>query len=245
MKLTKKQITELEKVIRHLDTAYDTGEDCMLPPDAATWILDEFGLDEDEVVPDLRYDALKRNLPADSKLWKTPTGAALTGLKKITLSRPMVSIDKACHEKRPIQEQMLFKWMADCLKDIPGKGPVFDLDEKDVPEVDLKTRKPTGQTHHWTKREFGGKVVVYPKNYFSMSLKLDGSAVLIHYEKGELQYAVRRPRDGIHGDDITEQIKQVAGVPTKLSHRIFCRRTQKNQPSLIQRSAIERAIFIC
>jgi DNA ligase (NAD+) len=232
MKLSKTQVKELEAVLAHLDTLYDVGVSCMLPEDGEcehcldakgksivhdavpTWLLDEFAVDIDEPIPDLRYDAMKRSLPADSAHFQKPTAANLTALKKIKLPRPMVSIDKACHEEPDKQEQMLFKWIADCVNDGPASVrtlSVFDLDEKDI-----------GDKHH-AKRMYNGNVMLYPRDYFSMSLKLDGcSAVLSYDANGKMVFAARRPRDGVHGDDITEHTKYIAGIPQQLPIKMAC-----------------------
>lgn len=52
--------------------------------------------------------------------------------------------------------------------------------------------------------------------------KLDGIACALYYEKGKLVKAGLRPRDGIHGENITEQIGYVQGVPQKLKEPITC-----------------------
>lgn len=46
--------------------------------------------------------------------------------------------------------------------------------------------------------------------------KRDGVAVAIYYEDGKLVSAGLRPRDGVFGEDVTENIKYVEGVPTEL-----------------------------
>jgi DNA ligase (NAD+) len=48
------------------------------------------------------------------------------------------------------------------------------------------------------------------------SFKHDGVAVRVNYVKGKLHSAGLRPRDGIHGSDVTRHMKYVKGVPTKL-----------------------------
>lgn len=46
--------------------------------------------------------------------------------------------------------------------------------------------------------------------------KRDGVAVAIYYEHGKLVRAGLRPRNGTDGEDVTENIKHVEGVPTEL-----------------------------
>lgn len=53
--------------------------------------------------------------------------------------------------------------------------------------------------------------------YYVQSLKHDGVAVSIEYEDGKLKQAGLRPNDGVHGEDVTENIQYVEGVPTVLS----------------------------
>jgi DNA ligase (NAD+) len=50
--------------------------------------------------------------------------------------------------------------------------------------------------------------------------KLDGVACALYYEKGKLVSAGLRPRDGVAGEDITENIKYVEGVATQLNEPI-------------------------
>ena len=246
MKLTKTQVEELKWVLAHLESVYESG-DPMLPVEGeecefctddkgksvvheATpdWILDEFGLDADEPVPDLRYDAMKRVLlEADPNAYKGPTLAKLSKLKKIKLPRPMVSIDKACHEDPVKQEEQLFKWMAECEKDGPTSlktAKVFDLDEKELPEFDPKTLEAVpGKKRKWDARKLGGKVVTYPREYYSMSMKLDGcSGIAAYDDDGKLIWAARRPRDGVNGDDITEHTKFIKGIPQQLPIKMAC-----------------------
>ena len=52
--------------------------------------------------------------------------------------------------------------------------------------------------------------------YYVQSLKHDGVAVSIEYKDGKLKQAGLRPNDGIHGEDVTENIQYVEGVLTTL-----------------------------
>lgn len=58
--------------------------------------------------------------------------------------------------------------------------------------------------------------------FFYQSYKLDGVACALYYENGVLKAAGLRPRDGINGEDITEQVKYVSGVPNKLDIPVTC-----------------------
>ena len=59
------------------------------------------------------------------------------------------------------------------------------------------------------------------RNYVQ-AFKWDGVAVAIYYKEGKLIRAGLRPRDGIHGEDVTENIKYVEGVPSTLPLDISC-----------------------
>lgn len=59
-------------------------------------------------------------------------------------------------------------------------------------------------------------------NDICMSWKLDGVALALYYEKGRLARAGLRPRDGVNGEDVTEQVQYVAGVPLKLTEPVTC-----------------------
>jgi len=50
---------------------------------------------------------------------------------------------------------------------------------------------------------------------FSIEPKIDGISVSLRYEEGALVWAATRG-DGVRGDEITEAIKGVAGVPMRL-----------------------------
>jgi DNA ligase (NAD+) len=52
--------------------------------------------------------------------------------------------------------------------------------------------------------------------------KLDGTACALYYEKGKLVAAGLRPRDGVAGEDVTENIKFVSGVKVQLPEPITC-----------------------
>lgn len=182
------RIAELERVIAHLDTLYEQGEDCIHP-------------DTGESVSDAEYDALRRELQAlapKSRLFATPTASAVVAIKKVTHDPPMCSIEKASHEDLGIKTGMLFKWLQDRLNDEQSR-PVKKV-----------------QIAH------NGKSLNYQEDYFCQSYKLDGVACALYYENGKLVRAGLRPRDGIHGEDITEQVKYVDGVPTNLSLPLTC-----------------------
>ena len=57
---------------------------------------------------------------------------------------------------------------------------------------------------------------------YVQAFKWDGVAVAIYYKDGKLIRAGLRPRDGINGEDVTENIQYVEGVPTSLPLNISC-----------------------
>ena len=182
---------ELERIISHLDTLYERGEECVHP-------------DTQIVVTDGEYDALRRELKEarpDSKLFDSATASAYqSDVGKIVHDPPMTSIEKASHEVVAKQEEMLFKWL-------------MDATEKSTEAIrDGKKTKLKGKTYKEQPVEFA-------KDYFYQAYKLDGVALGLYYKDGKLVAAGLRPRDGIHGEDVTAQVKYVEGVPTKLKQK--------------------------
>ncbi|MEI8269926.1 MAG: helix-hairpin-helix domain-containing protein [bacterium] len=51
---------------------------------------------------------------------------------------------------------------------------------------------------------------------FVQSFKRDGVAIALYYENGKLVRAGLRPRDGINGEDVTENVQYVEGVASQL-----------------------------
>ena len=93
---------ELERVISHLDTMYEQGEECCHP---------DTGIE----VSDGEYDGLRRQLKQlkpDSELFATATASKLESrVAKVVHDPPMTSIEKASHEDVAVQEEQLFKWL--------------------------------------------------------------------------------------------------------------------------------------
>ena len=113
------EVKELERVITHLDTMYEQGEECCHP---------DTGIE----VSDGEYDGLRRQLKElnpKSKLFATATASKLESrVAKVVHDPPMTSIEKASHEDVSVQEEQLFKWLisrageeADDLVAIAGK----------------------------------------------------------------------------------------------------------------------------
>lgn len=186
----KQQIKDLERVISHLDTLYEQGEDCVHP-------------DTDIVVTDGEYDGLRRQLKElapKSRLFATATASKVqSAVKKVVHDPPLTSIEKASHEVVEKQEEMLFKWL---LGSSPENGK-------------QKLTKIKG-------KKYKDEEVEIPKDYYYQAYKLDGVALALYYEEGKLVRAGLRPRDGINGEDVTEQCQYVAGIPAELKEEVTC-----------------------
>ena len=208
-----KQADFLEKAITILDTLYEQGELCALPEDLGG----QLGFEKGEEVPDLTYDKMRRDLASlrpNSKIFTNPTASTLDdAVKKVKHDPPLASISKACHEERAVQEGMLFRWLWTCTNAAPANvsgGAVYDLDEKEI----------DGVSHE--AKTYDDKIVTYPREYYCQSYKLDGAALALYYEKGILVAAGLRPRNGVDGEDVTEQVYHVKGVPQKLLLPVTC-----------------------
>ena len=189
----KKRADELERIITHLDTAYEQGDECKHP---VTKII----------VTDGEYDALRRELSGlrpKSKLFDTATASELvSSARKIVHDPPLTSIDKASHEDIDVQEEQLFKWIVDSAENIGGE--------------------PSGKKLKAKGKQYKDNPVEYSADMFYEAWKLDGVAVALYYVDGKLDRAGLRPRDGINGEAVTEQVQYVAGVPTKLKKKVTC-----------------------
>jgi len=192
----KKRAAELERVIAHLDTAYEQGLDCKHP-------------DNGIVVTDGEYDALRRELASlspQSTLFDTATASELVSTaRKIVHDPPLTSIDKASHEDIEVQEEQLFKWISDSMEKIDGEPST-----------------KTGKMLKAKGKTYKDEPVAYPASMFYEAWKLDGVAVALYYVDGKLDRAGLRPRDGINGEAVTEQIQYVSGVPLKLKKKVTC-----------------------
>ncbi len=187
---TKARAKELERVITHLDTLYEQGEDCKHP-------------DTGIVITDGEYDGLRRELKElapKSKLFATATASKVnSAVAKVVHDPPLTSIEKASHEDVATQEAMLFKWLL---------GTVADDYDGKLTKIKDKVYKD--------------EPVQIPKDKFYQAYKLDGVALALYYEDGVLARAGLRPRDGINGEDVTEQCQYVKGIPKKLKQKVTC-----------------------
>ena len=190
----RKEADDLERIISHLDTLYERGDDCTHP-------------DTNIIVTDGEYDGLRRRLKAlrpNSKLFKTATASRVdSSVAKVVHDPPMTSIEKASHEDVATQEAQLFKWLSNSTS--VASDQILNGKQKTVPD-----------------RDYNGQPVKYPADYYYQSWKLDGVALALYYKNGKLVSAGLRPRDGINGEDVTNQVKHVAGVPLQLKQKVTC-----------------------
>jgi DNA ligase (NAD+) len=90
------------------------------------------------------------------------------------------------------------------------------------PMVSISKAIGTLQDRTDTLNDFIGKVkseLSYAngeEEFLVQAYKRDGVAVALYYERGKLVRAGLRPRNGADGEDVTENIKHVEGVPTEL-----------------------------
>ena len=100
----KKRVTELESIIKTLDTLYEAGDDCINPVTG-------------QVVLDNEYDALKQELfqlcPTSKIFTSVTSSRARPGKNKVIHNPPMTSINK-CNGTQEEKEKILFKWLMDC-----------------------------------------------------------------------------------------------------------------------------------
>ena len=186
------RIEILRRILSHLDTCWDKGEDCTHP-------------DTNIVVADSEYDDMVRELQTLSP--NEPRFVNMTSDSKVEYSGdkvihdpPMTSISKASHEDLQKQKQMLFKWMNDCEKNIPSDEKRYVIPEE----------------------QYEGNDFSYSNSMFFQCYKLDGVALAIYYENGKLVKAGLRPRDGINGLDVTNGVKYVKGIPEELPEPLTC-----------------------
>ena len=144
------------------------------------------------------FDALVKKLEKlapDSEVLTAITGSSLDddpGVKKVQHNPPMASISKAIGTLKE-RDAELRKWLTARLTDLKYK---FD------PNGDLETLSTA-------KYDDGTPI-------FAMSLKRDGVAVSLYYKNGVLDCAALRPRDGINGVDVSDHVRNVMGIQTKL-----------------------------
>jgi DNA ligase (NAD+) len=202
----------LEQAIRVLDTADQGNTPCVLPNELAVAL----GFQPGEVIANSEYDRLRNELTRlnpSCPLLQTPTAAEVdleedldsdleTTTVKVVHNPPLTSIKKASHEVRSIQEEELWRFLYDATLAAPEA---------------LKT----GWNSHPDKF-YRNIIVTYPDLFYE-EYKLDGVACAIYYDDdGNLLKAGLRPRDGVNGEDVTEQIQYVKGVPKKLKTPLGC-----------------------
>jgi len=180
---TEERIKELEEVITVLDSLFEAGEDCFCPFDI------------------------------------TVAGAVLTrsSIKKddIVSDGEYDALRKELEKLNPNSD--IFKSVtASCLMSARGQvihnPPMCSISKasgtlQEKNDLLVKWMQDCSSILNYT-----GKEDKDGTPYYVQSLKHDGVAVSIEYERGKLKQAGLRPRDGIHGEDVTKNIKNVSGV---------------------------------
>lgn len=189
---------ELRRILDELDTQWELGNTHSVLGLGECCMHPDTG----ESVSNSMYDDMvaefKKLSPKDIRFARPGGAANDSGVKKIKHDPPLTSISKASHEILAEQEKQLYNWLVDRLEDVSQK------EEKSIVAT------------------VAGNKIEYPKRYFVQSYKLDGVAIGLYYEKGKLVRAGLRPRDGINGEDVTENVKYVKGIPTELPEPLTC-----------------------
>ena len=98
---------------------------------------------------------------------------------------------------------------------------VFELKDTEVPEAELIA------FYKRLQKNLGRENIAV-----SMEPKIDGVAVTLFYENGELKYAATRG-DGTTGDDVTQNVRTIRNIPLKLEGRIpFAQDPAQKEPEL-------------
>lgn len=192
-RIVSQEIKTLERVIAHLDTLYEQGEPCVHP-------------DTQTPVTDGQYDALRRQLRQlnpESSIFDTPTASEVTSaVSKVVHDPPLTSIEKASHEDLAVQEEQLFKWLVSRWENEPA-------------DAAAKKQVIAGKLYQ------GSPVSIRSQDFY-LAYKLDGVAIGLYYVDGKLTQAGLRPRDGINGEDVTQQCQYVAGIEPTLKKAVTC-----------------------
>lgn len=192
-RIVSQEIKTLERVIAHLDTLYEQGEPCVHP-------------DTQTPVTDGQYDALRRQLRQlnpESSIFDTATASEVTSaVSKVVHDPPLTSIEKASHEDLAVQEEQLFKWLVSRWENEPA-------------DAAAKKQVIAGKLYQ------GSPVSIRSQDFY-LAYKLDGVAIGLYYVDGKLTQAGLRPRDGINGEDVTQQCQYVAGIEPTLKKAVTC-----------------------
>ncbi|NGX64082.1 MAG: DNA ligase, partial [Candidatus Anoxychlamydiales bacterium] len=148
-----------------------------------------------EVILDNEYDALKTEL-----LKLNPNSKIF---KTVTAASSKTIKNKIVHDP-PMTSINKCNGSEDEKKEILGKwlGDCRKMDKNESEQKYLPT---------WL-----GK-------FFTMSYKHDGLALSCEYEKGELKRVGLRSKSGVDGEDVTDKVKYIAGIPQTLKQPITCK----------------------
>jgi DNA ligase (NAD+) len=210
------EYTELEYRIVYLATQYTMGrpEGCFDPISG--------DLVSDPAYDDL-VDLLEKEQPDSAVLQSVDPGAGKDpDAKTVTHDPPMTSIEKA-NGSEVEKAKILADWVADCYDELhPGLrnkkwgdkavaqwDVQKDFDYKNLEPIEVFEYKLNVRGYPYDPEHLG--------KTFSLLYKRDGVAVRLYYKNGTLVAAGLRPRNGVDGEDVTEQVKHVKGIPLKLA----------------------------
>ncbi len=153
-------------------------------------------------IPDSEYDKLFRELEELEK--SHPTLADPNSPTQRVGSKPLDGFTQVSH---PVPMLSI--------------DDVFELKDTEVPEAELIA------FYKRLQKNLGRENIAV-----TMEPKIDGVAVTLFYENGELKYAATRG-DGTTGDDVTQNVRTIRNIPLKLEGRIpFAQDPVQKEPEL-------------
>lgn len=189
----------LEKAIQVLDgTFHKKASKNVLPDDIGI----PLGFQPEEEITDKEYDKLRhqlKELRPDSAIFKTVTA-----------------------ETDAVEEEVEGAEVTD--RKVKHDPPLTSISK--ASHEDKKIQK--NQLLDWLQKcvvYMTGEPTASPTlsdSRFYQAFKLDGAACALYYKKGKLVRAGLRPRDGINGEDVTEQVKYVTSIPQDLGQPWTC-----------------------
>ncbi len=141
-------------------------------------------------------------------------GTPIEGFRQVRHAVPMLSIDNAgtVNDSEETRKRNVTAWYHGVVKSLGG-GTATDAGETTNRGASRKKTNTTATPD--AAPLFGGNQKA-PTIRLVTDPKVDGIAMSLRYEKGRLVLAASRG-DGATGDDVTENIRAVRAIPTKLS----------------------------
>ena len=218
---------ELKAVIEHLDTLYADNQDCILPIDCPHWILEQWELTTDDLVPNAIYDVMRdgdskkpglKQLRPDDDLFAKVSGAKPQAkAKKVKHNPPLSSLHKSNHELPEVKLGKFLKWVA--------AATIAIRRHKKVKLETISVGKLSAEEEKIFKSDNLPRSAEYPDLELEIEYKYDGILVALYYENGKLIQAGMCDQSGEAGEDITENVKYVDSIPQQLDIPVTCRIT--------------------